>query len=189
MECEITRERMSLWLDDQLDSQQLQAVEAHTAICPSCRAALEALRRVDWLLVSAPMVAPTSGFTLRFQAKLAARHRRRHTWAGLLTLTLATVALWLGVAALVAVSGLAIWQSVSASGLLTQAIGLLLEMGRAAATALNVAWLVLSALAQGLQHPVFIAYAVATAILAALWTQVITRRVLVRRPVAADVLR
>jgi hypothetical protein len=45
-----------------------------------------------------------------------------------------------------------------------------------------VAWLILSALARGLRHPIFVAYAVATAILAVVWTEIVARRVLAHRP-------
>jgi predicted anti-sigma-YlaC factor YlaD len=182
MECDIYREQMSLWLDQQLTQEAMRQVEAHTTTCSSCRAALEALRRVDRLLASTPMVAPAPGFTTRFQARLAARRRRHRTWAGLIILILATLTLTLGGMALLALPGLALWESFSASGVLTQSIGLLLDMGEAMLSLLQVAWLILSALARGLRHPIFVAYAVATAILAVVWTEIVARRVLAHRP-------
>jgi predicted anti-sigma-YlaC factor YlaD len=183
MECDTYREQMSLWLDDQLTQEEMQLVEVHTATCPSCRAALEALRRVDRLLTSTPMASPAPGFTTRFQARLATRRRRHRTWVGLIILALATLTLTLGGIALLALPGLALWESFSASGVLTQSIGLLLDMGEAMISLLQVTWLILSALARGLRHPIFVAYAVTTAILAVVWTEIVARRVLAHRPV------
>jgi hypothetical protein len=60
---------------------------------------------------------------------------------------------------------------------------LLLELGKVAVVAGKLAWLILGALAQGLQHPAFIAYTLATAALIAVWTQIITRHVLAQRQV------
>jgi predicted anti-sigma-YlaC factor YlaD len=178
MECDTYREQMSLWLDNRLTQEEIQQVEAHTATCPACRATLDALHHVDRLLVATPMVSPAPGFTARFQARLVARRRRHRTWAGLTVLGLATLALGLGMMVLLATSGLAVWESLSTSGLLTQGIGLLLDLGKAWAALLNLVWLIASALAQGLRHPVFIAYVVATAVLTAAWTQIVTHGVL-----------
>jgi anti-sigma factor RsiW len=181
MECDTYREQMSLWLDDQLTQEEMRQMEAHTATCSSCRAALEVLRRVDRLLASTPMVSPAPGFTARFQARLVARRRRHRTWAGFIILVLATLTLTLGGMALLALPGLALWESFSASGVLTQSISLLLDMGEAGVSVLRVAWLIISALARGLRHPVFVAYAMATAILAVTWTEIVARRVLAHR--------
>lgn len=186
MECDTYQEQISLWIDNQLAQDEIRQIEAHTATCLSCRATLDALRRVDRLLTSVPMMTPAPGFTTRFQARLVARRRRRRTWAGILTLTLATLALLLGAMVLLGISGVALWQSLSASGLLTQIIGLLLDLGKVLAASLGLAWLVVGALARGLRHPVFIAYAMATAILVVTWTQVVTRRVLAHRPVTVN---
>jgi anti-sigma factor RsiW len=183
MECDTYREQMSLWLDDQLTQEEMRQMEAHTATCSSCRAALEVLRRVDRLLASTPMVSPAPGFTARFQARLVARRRRHRTWAGFIILVLATLTLTLGGMALLALPGLALWESFSASGVLTQSISLLLDMGEAGVSVLRVAWLIIGALARGLRHPVFVAYAMATAILAVTWTEIVARRVLAHRPV------
>lgn len=183
MNCDAYQKQMSLLFDQQLTQEEMREVEAHTAACPSCHTALEALRHVDRLLASAPMMSPRPGFSVRFQARLAARRRRHRTWAGLITLTLATLALTLSAMALLAVPGLALWESLSASGLLTQSIGLLLDLGGAGVALLKLAWLILSALARGLRHPVFVAYLVATAILAVAWTQVVTHRVIAHHPI------
>lgn len=186
MKCDTYREQMSLWIDSQLTQDEIRRIEAHTATCQACRSALDALHRVDRLLVSAPMMSPAPGFSARFQVKLAARRRRRRTWAGVATLMLATLALLMGAIIVVGISGLALWQSLSASGLLTQGIGLLLDLGKALAASLRLTWLVIDALSRGLRHPLFIAYTVLTALLVVAWTQIVTRRVFARRPVTVN---
>jgi predicted anti-sigma-YlaC factor YlaD len=186
MDCDTYQEQMSLWLDSQLTQSEVQRIEAHTATCPTCRATLDALSRVDRLLTLAPMMAPAPDFTARFQTRLVARRRRRRTWVGLLILTLATLAILLVPMILLASSGVALWESISASGLLTQVIALLLDLGKVLVASLKLVWLVVSALAQGLRHPIFVIYVIATATLVVVWTQIITRRALARRPVAVN---
>ena len=186
MECDTCQEQMSLWIDDQLTPNEIQEIEAHAATCPSCRASLDTLRRLDRLLASAPMVSPLPGFSDRFQAKLVTRRRRRRTWAGLLTLSLATLALSLGAALLLMLSGLTLWGSLPVSELLPQATSLLLNLGKVATASLKLTWLILGALARGLRHPIFIVYVAATAILIAAWTEIVLRRALARRPVSAN---
>lgn len=186
MKCDTYREQMSLWIDSQLTQDEIRRIEAHTATCQACRSALDTLHRVDRLLVSAPMMSPAPGFSARFQVKLVARRRRRRTWAGVATLMLTTLALLMGAIIVVGISGLALWQSLSASGLLTQGIGLLLDLGKALAASLRLTWLVIDALSRGLRHPLFIAYTVLTALLVVAWTQIVTRRVFARRPVTVN---
>jgi predicted anti-sigma-YlaC factor YlaD len=186
MECETYREHMSLWLDQQLTSQEIQQLEAHTAACPSCRAVLEEFSHVNWLLASAPMMAPAPGFAVRFQARLIARRRRRRTWAGFLTLALGSLGILLGVTVLLTISGLAVWESISSSGLLEHGIGLVLDLARTGADILSLLWLIMSALARGTRHPIFIAYIAGTALLFAAWTHVVASRVLASQPAHID---
>jgi anti-sigma factor RsiW len=184
MECDTCREWMSLWLDGRLVQAEIEQVEGHIATCPDCRTALDALRHVDRLLSAAPLVLPTPGFTLRFQARLAARHRRRRTWAGILTLGLATLGILLVTGVLLALYGLEWWEFLTASGWLGQGVGLLLSLGKAWMALLNLARLVAGGLARCLEHPVVVAYAIVTAALTLAWTQIVRRRLLTYNIVA-----
>jgi predicted anti-sigma-YlaC factor YlaD len=186
MECDTYQEQISLWLDDQLTEDEIRQIEAHAATCASCRAAMDTLRRLDRLLDATPMIAPVPGFTERVQARLVTRRRRSRTWAGILTLTVATLVLFIGATAMLAASGLTLWGNLAITGLLPQATGLLLDLGKAVATFLNLTWLIASALARGVRHPVFIAYVAATTILIAVWTQIVTRHIHAHRPVSAN---
>ena len=180
MECDTCREWMSLWLDGRLVQAEIEQVEEHIATCPDCRTALDALRHVDRLLSTAPLALPAPGFTLRFQARLAARHRRRRTWAGILTLGLATLGILLVTGVLLALYGLEWWEFLSTSGWLAlgQGIGLLLSLGKASMALLNLTWLVAGGLARCLEHPAVIAYAIVTATLTLAWTHIVRRRLL-----------
>ncbi len=187
MECNTYQEQMSLWVDNKLPQEDIRQIEVHIASCLTCRSGLEALRRVDRLLSSTPMISPAHSFSARFQARLVARKRAHRTWAGLTILALSGLMVMLGATLLLAISGIAVWDSVTASGLLTQSIALLLDVGKAMAASLRLAWLVVKALARGIRHPVFVAYALATAVLIVGWTQTINRHVLARRPITFNV--
>ena len=91
----------------------------------------------------------------------------------------------LALASLVAVPGLTLWESISTSGLLPNGVSLILDLGKASASLLNVAWLILGALARLVRHPVFIAYVLTTAILFVTWTQIVARRALAYGTVTA----
>jgi anti-sigma factor RsiW len=169
---------MSLWLDGRLVQAEVEQVEEHTATCPDCRTALDALRHVDRLLSAAPVALPAPGFTLRFQARLAARRRRRRTWAGILTLGMATLGILLVTGTLLALYGLEWWEFLTASGWLGQGVGLLLSLGKAWMALLNLARLVAGGLVRCLEHPVVAAYAVVTAALTLAWTHIVRRRLL-----------
>jgi anti-sigma factor RsiW len=177
MECDTCREWMSLWLDGRLIQAEIERVEEHVATCPDCRTALDALRHVDRLLSAAPLVLPAPGFTLRFQARLAARHRRRRTWAGIITLGLATLGILLVTGVLLALYGLEWWEFLTASGWLGQGIGLLLSLGKAWMALLNLTRLVAGGLVRCLEHPAVVVYALATATLTLAWTHIVRRRV------------
>lgn len=186
MECDTYQEQMSLWLDDQLAEDEIRHIEAHVASCTSCRTSLDALRRVDRLLDAAPMIVAVPGFTERVQTRLVTRRRRSRTWAGLLTLALATLVILLGATALLAATGLTLWGNLAIAGLLPQATGLLLDLGKAMAAFLNLTWLIASALARGVRHPLFISYVTATTIMIAVWTQIVTRHIRAHRPITAN---
>ncbi len=185
MECGTCREWMSLWLDGRLVQAEVEQVEGHVATCPDCRTALDALWYVDRLLSAAPLVMPAPGFTLRFQARLAARRRRRRTWAGILTLGLATLGIMLVAGVLLALYGLEWWEFLTASGWLGQGVGLLLSLGKAWVALLNLARLVAGGLLRCLEHPAVIAYAIVTAALTLTWTHIVRRRLLTY-PIAAN---
>lgn len=74
-------EKISLWLDNELSPNEITALKTHMTTCPACRHTYEAMQRVDTMFRSAArvMVAPSTGFTQRFETRLA-RHRHIKPW-------------------------------------------------------------------------------------------------------------
>jgi anti-sigma factor RsiW len=67
------------WLfEDTLDVTQSDALHSHLETCLECRSLVGAFRQVEHGLRAAPLVAPTDGFTLRWQARLEAERGRSH---------------------------------------------------------------------------------------------------------------
>jgi anti-sigma factor RsiW len=75
--CDQYLEWMSLAQDGMLSSTQTHLLHAHLASCPECQTTWQAMTAVSQILHAAPMVAPTSGFVGRVQARLAVREDRR----------------------------------------------------------------------------------------------------------------
>ena len=185
--CWVWQEEMSLWLDGELSSAQISDLKAHMGICSTCQSALRAMTRTDEVLKSAPTVSPAPGFVTRFQTRLAARRRRRHSWVGVVVLTLTTIAVVLAAIVVFAIFGLTAWREVlgvSTSGLLGQGIEMFIALGEGGAALLRIGLLVTGALGQGLRHPACVAYAAGTAVLVAIWANVVSYRRFDSRPVA-----
>jgi len=85
-------EKISLWLDDQLNPNEITELKTHMTTCPVCRHTYEAMQRVDHMFRSAArvMVAPHAGFTQRFETRLA---QRRHIKPWQLWLTISALLL------------------------------------------------------------------------------------------------
>ena len=84
-------------LDGDLRPEQRRQLEEHLAACAECTTLWEALDEVDRLFKAEPMVAPRSGFTGRFKARLAQQRSRPRMMWGALALGLSAI----GAAALV----------------------------------------------------------------------------------------
>ena len=75
------------WLfEDTLDVTQADALHSHLETCVECRSLAGAFHQLEHNLRAAPLVAPTDGFTLRWQARLDAERgslHRRQVWLAL----------------------------------------------------------------------------------------------------------
>ena len=83
-------EKISLWLDDELNPTEIAELEHHLAGCPACQQAHQAMIRVHDLFHNAStyLVEPGPGFSTRFQTHLA-HHQPQKSWQ-----------LWLGLSGL-----------------------------------------------------------------------------------------
>ncbi len=72
-------EQISMWLDDELSPSQVRELQTHLTGCPTCHQTYEAMRRVDnmFRVASQVMVVPDSGFSQRFETRLAQRQPAR----------------------------------------------------------------------------------------------------------------
>lgn len=67
------------WLfEDTLDVAQADALHSHLDSCVECRSLVGAFHQVEHSLRAAPLVAPTPGFSLRWQARLDLERLRLH---------------------------------------------------------------------------------------------------------------
>jgi hypothetical protein len=60
------------------------ALEQHLQDCDACRRLASQWAMVEARLTKAPMVAPATGFTQRFQARLTLQRRKRRSWIAVL---------------------------------------------------------------------------------------------------------
>jgi hypothetical protein len=73
------------WLlsDEQLSTEQTQALQAHLSSCESCSQVESAWKEVELAIRKTPQVEPASGFTLRWQEQLVeyqSHHQSRSGW-------------------------------------------------------------------------------------------------------------
>jgi hypothetical protein len=75
----MTHQPFQDWLfEDTLDVAQADALRSHLETCVECRSLVGAFHQVERSLHAAPLVAPTQGFTLRWQSRLEAERGRLH---------------------------------------------------------------------------------------------------------------
>lgn len=79
-------------LDEPLNPEQAQALQAHLRTCEHCRALQSAWGQVDALFQAAPTSEPAPGFATRWQARLthqrALQAHSRYRWQSWITLIL-----------------------------------------------------------------------------------------------------
>lgn len=83
-------EKISLWLDDELNPAEVAELETHLVSCSNCRQLYQAMQQVDDLFRTAAMslVGPGPGFIQRFETRLI-QYRTGRPWQ-----------IWLGLGAL-----------------------------------------------------------------------------------------
>jgi anti-sigma factor RsiW len=75
----MTHQPFQDWLfEDTLDAAQADALHRHLETCVECRSLVGAFHQVERSLHATPLVAPTAGFTLRWQSRLEAERGRAH---------------------------------------------------------------------------------------------------------------
>lgn len=167
-------EKISLWLDDELNPAEVADLETHLASCAGCQQLYEQMRQIDDLfqVAAMEMIAPAAGFSQRVEARLA-YHRPVTPWqmlAAMGSLALGTL-LFLGV---VIASGLMAFDAslVTSGGLLYQGVVSLIDSVDNVRVLLNLATLFVKACLITMQQPIFWSLVLLTAGLSWLWLRV-----------------
>ena len=166
-------EKISLWLDNELNPTEVVELEAHLSDCAACRQTYEVMQHVHHVLRSAAtrMVAPNPGFTQRFEGRLA-HPRPARLWQVWLTI----VVLFLGTFSIVGFwligSGLTLVgfsSYVLDAGLLNQWLYALLESVGDLRFVLNLGTLLLKASYLMMSQPLFWGGVISVVSLIAVW--------------------
>jgi anti-sigma factor RsiW len=166
-------EKISLWLDDELDTTEQMKLRQHLSECTDCRQAYEQMKHVDQLLRHAAlvMVAPAPGFVHRFEARLADYRPQKmwHIWAALSALlvgALLVVSVW-AISSGLALVGLA--STVLNVQLLTQSLFVFADTAADFRLFTELGALVLRASLITMRQPVFWGFVVVAAATGGLW--------------------
>jgi anti-sigma factor RsiW len=94
--CRDLERKLSAYLDGELPPRETQAVKAHLAACPSCSAALAAMRAAEADLKGLPSMEPSPFFTARAVAAAKAQRPEAGAYRRFLRLPVPALALMLG---------------------------------------------------------------------------------------------
>jgi predicted anti-sigma-YlaC factor YlaD len=167
-------EKLSLWLDNELDPAETADLEMHLADCTGCQQLYEQMRQVDQFFQAAAMemITPAVGFSQRVDARLA-YHRPVKPWQMLLAM--GSLALGpLLVLGLVVVSGWAFLDTslVTSGGLLYQGVISLIDSVDNVRVLVNLITLFVKACLITMQQPIFWSLVLLTIGLSWLWLRV-----------------
>jgi predicted anti-sigma-YlaC factor YlaD len=90
--------RLSVWLDHELSPNEVVELKQHLQSCDNCQQNYQAMQQVDGLFRQAAlqMVAPTAGFSQRFESRLNQHQtERRQAWLAILALLLGAILLFI----------------------------------------------------------------------------------------------
>jgi hypothetical protein len=71
MECRQAKERISPYLDQELDAASARQLEAHLHECANCREALKELQEIDGMVLGLPRFDPGPDFARQVSTKLS----------------------------------------------------------------------------------------------------------------------
>ena len=169
---------MSLALDGLLQEQDRRRLEQHLDVCPSCRGEWEAMREIETLFESSPMVGPPLGFAIRVDRRLAEKdRRRRRLFGGMAVVTSGLSLAGLTVAALViVVAAIVAWVSLGDAPSVQQGTYAALEVASGAGLLAKGASLFLGDLLARYAAPLLFGLGFALALVAGLWLWLWNRR-------------
>ncbi|HID86636.1 MAG TPA: hypothetical protein EYP55_04555 [Anaerolineae bacterium] len=173
MRCREASELMSLHLDHRLASDQVAELQDHLIACPRCQREWEAMQRVSFLLMGAPLIAPPADFTAKVMGRLAQREaRRRLFWGGVVLLL---GALSLGALALPSLVEplLLLWPLVAHPSLVGKGLLALGQLLYALRSFLEVCRLVVTALLSAINPSFLLFYPLIALLLTVFWLTIV----------------
>jgi predicted anti-sigma-YlaC factor YlaD len=169
-------ERMSLYLDDLLNPEEVRDLQAHLARCEDCRQMWEAMCWMSSQLKEEPAVAPAPDLAQRVTARILERETRRRRFYSSIGVLFGSVGLWATAGLALLLLLVLVWRPSPqvvvfdlAIPLLKSVLSTLLVLGRAC-------WSVVQAVLTQEAPPQLLAYGVLALALTMLWTRVVFRR-------------
>jgi predicted anti-sigma-YlaC factor YlaD len=170
--CEQT-ERMSLYLDGQLATEEIHNLQTHIDECEDCRQVWESMCTISAQFGAEPMAVPSPGFTLRVNQRIQKREAYLRRLHSSIRLVAGSLLLWSVVALSITILTLLLWQPSfrillfgGALPLLKSILATLIVLGRALAS-------VAHALAERVINPTALVSALLALALAIVWSRVV----------------
>jgi len=170
-------EKISLWLDDELNTAEIAELHAHLATCMHCQNAYQGMRHVDQLLVNAAkvMMAPLPGFAHRVETRLA-HHRPTKAWQIWLALGALVVGALIFLSFWAVMGGITLYslgQSMLDTGLVVHGMVIVIDTADSFRFLLNLGTLALKTSILTMKQPLFWGCVITAALLAGLWVRII----------------
>ncbi len=170
-------EKISLWLDDELNTAEIAELHTHMATCSQCQNAYQGMRHVDQLLLEAAkvMVAPLPGFAHRVEARLV-YNRPKKAWQIWLALGAMVVGALIFLSFWVVTGGITLYglgTSLLDTGLVVQGTVVLIDTADNFRFLLNLGGLVLKTAILTMKQPIFWGCVIVAIALAGLWVRIL----------------
>ena len=165
-------EQISMWLDNELNPDEVHELQNHLAQCPACTRFYRAMQQIDQVLNNALMVEPNPGFTQRFEARLEQQQiRQGRMWLGMTILAVSTLAMFI-------VAGVFGWLVFAAQGVdwllptFYYYLGQLGETVNSIRAIVNLGGLFLKASFMTMQEPMFWGFVIIALAMVVTWVRV-----------------
>jgi len=164
-------EKLSLWLDDQLSSSEVQEMEEHLRDCPECRSCYQTMQNIHLMFQTSTneVAQPVPGFAERFEARLAQRSANRKTTALAVVVLLVGTILLSGVMLSGTAGSIALIISSLSVGFLQNTQIIFIEQVNLLASLLNLGTVFIKACLITMTYPLFWATTALSMGLTAMW--------------------
>lgn len=179
-------EQISLWIDGELSSDEVNKLQTHLSNCTACTQFHQAMTQVEQALNKAVMVSPPPGFTQRFETRLQEQQiKQGRLWLGMTILIVSTLAMFVAAGAFVWImfSGLETAWMLSTFYYYLGRMGGVVNEARAV---VNLGSLFIKASVMTMQEPIFWGLITLTLALVVTWARVM-QMIYRRMPIATAI--